>query len=124
MEKRKILFVIHQLNHGGVQKALISALRAIDYEQNEVTLYVRKNRTQLLADVDERVSETIINQDATHYYRKPFSAMLLVAKSVCQVMGKTKWSEAVQKRLVTYINEAQMKYERKKPKKRAFCTQN
>ena len=33
--KRKVLFVVHQLNIGGVQKALISALNAIDYSQNE-----------------------------------------------------------------------------------------
>lgn len=112
MEKRKVLFVIHQLNHGGVQKALISALHAIDYEQNEVTLYVRKNRIQLLDDINKNVSKIIVNQDKTHYYRKPFAAMLLLGKCVSKVVGNVKWEETIQKRLVSYVNESQMKYEK------------
>ena len=42
MGKRKVLIVVHQLNLGGVQKAVLSALDAIDYSQNDVTLYIRK----------------------------------------------------------------------------------
>ena len=42
--KKKVLIAVHQLNLGGVQKALISALNAIDYSKNDVTLYIRKNR--------------------------------------------------------------------------------
>ena len=62
MQKKKILFVIHQLNYGGVQKALLSALNAVDYSENEVTLYVRKNHVDLLDNVNSNVSKIIINQ--------------------------------------------------------------
>ena len=33
MEKRKVFIAIHQLNLGGAQKALMSALNAIDYSE-------------------------------------------------------------------------------------------
>ena len=56
MKKKKLLIVAHHLTIGGVQKSLISALKVIDYEKFDVTLYLRKNRTDLLAFVDERVN--------------------------------------------------------------------
>jgi len=67
MSKRKVLIVVHQLNLGGVQKAVLSALDAIDYSQYEVTLYIRKNRIDLLDQVNPNVSKIIINQDSTKY---------------------------------------------------------
>ena len=111
MNKRKVLIVIHQLNHGGVQKALLSVLDALDYEKNEVTLYVRKNRLQLLPEVNKQVNRVIINEDNTHYYRKPYSALLLFLMLVCDLMHIKGVSEKIQKRLTEYINESQMKYE-------------
>ena len=114
MEKRKVLFVVHQLNHGGVQKALISALNTIDYTKNEVTLYVCKDRVQLLADVNKNVKQVIINKDQTHYYRKPYAAFLVLLKQICRLLKLKTISELIQKNLVTYINEAQMKYAKSK----------
>lgn len=111
--KKKVLFVIHQLNHGGVQKALISALNAIDYAENEVTVYVRKNRVQLLPEVNKNVTEVIVNQDQTHYYRKPYAAMCLLGLKISDLMRNEKWHDKIQKKLVKYINAAQMKYEKK-----------
>lgn len=103
--KRKVLFVVHQLNLGGVQKALISALNAIDYSQNEVTLYVRKNRTDLLPQVNRNVFKIIINQDSTKYYRKPYAIWL-------QLLLKIKNSPKTKQKLNDYIISSQMKYEK------------
>lgn len=111
--KKKVLFVIHQLNHGGVQKALISALNAIDYTENEVTVYVRKNRIQLIPDINKNVTEIIVNQDQTHYYRKPYAALCLLGLKISKLIKNKKWHDQIQKKLVAYINEAQMKYEQK-----------
>ena len=69
MAKKKILIVAHHLTVGGVQKSLISALRNIDYDSNDVTLYLRKNRLDLLPFVDSRV-KVIVNEDKQQYYRK------------------------------------------------------
>ena len=103
--KRKVLFVVHQLNLGGVQKALISALNALDYSENEVTLYVRKNRTDLLPQVNRNVSKIIINQDTTKYYRKPYALWL-------QLLLKINNSQKTKQRLNDYIVSSQMKYEK------------
>lgn len=103
--KRKVLFVVHQLNLGGVQKALISALNALDYSENEVTLYVRKNRTELLSQVNRNVSEIIVNQDITKYYRKPYAVWL-------QLLLKINNSPKNKEKLDNYIISSQMKYEK------------
>lgn len=105
--KRKVLFVVHQLNLGGVQKALISALNALDYSENEVTLYVRKNRMDLLPQVNRNVSKTIINQDTTKYYRKPYAIWL-------QLLLKIKYSQKTKQKLNVYIISSQMKYEKER----------
>ena len=73
--KKKLLIVAHHMTIGGVQKSLISALKALDYDKYDVTLYLRKNRTDLIPFIDERVN-IIINKDPNRYYRKP-SAILL-----------------------------------------------
>lgn len=113
MDKKKVLFVVHQLNYGGVQKSLISALNAIDYGENEVTLYIRKNRINLIEDVNENVSRVIVNEDKTHYYRKPFVVCLMVLEFICDFFNLSKKKEKIHQKLVEYINEAQMKYEKK-----------
>lgn len=105
--KRKVLFVVHQLNLGGVQKALISALNALDYSKNEVTLYVRKNRTDLLPQLNRNVSKIIINQDTTKYYRKPYAIWL-------QLLLKINNSQKTKQKLNDYIISSQMKYEKER----------
>lgn len=105
MSKRKVLIVVHQLNLGGVQKAVLSALDAIDYSQNEVTLYIRKNRIDLLDQVNPNVSKIIINKDSTKYYRKLYAIWL-------QLLLKLSKSKSVQEKLNNYIIDSQMKYEK------------
>lgn len=105
MTKRKVLIAVHQLNIGGVQKTLISALNALDYSENEVSLYVRKNRTDLLPQVNRNVSKININQDITKYYRKPYSIWL-------QLLLKINNSQKTKQRLNDYIVSSQMKYEK------------
>ena len=112
-QKKNVLFVVHQLNYGGVQKAAISALNAIDYSKNEVTLYVRKNRVQLLDRVNPNVSKIIINEDNTHYYRKPYMIGLQVCESVTKILKWRNQEEKIHKKLVMRLNKAQMDYERK-----------
>lgn len=113
MNKKKVLFVVHQMNHGGVQKALLSALDAIDYSKNEVTVYVRKNRTDLLKNINQNVDRVIVNEDRTHYYRKPSAVMFLVLKEIYKFLGNKNKCNEIQKELVKYINQSQMEYEKK-----------
>ena len=111
MKKRKVLVVIHQLNIGGAQKALISALNAIDYKENDVTLYVRKNRLDLLPFVNKYVSKIIINNDNQKYYRKPYSVFLLLQLYLKRMFGKD--TSEVKEKLNKYVFDLKVKYERK-----------
>ncbi|MBQ2724516.1 MAG: glycosyltransferase [Clostridia bacterium] len=112
MKKTKVLFAVHQLNYGGVQKSAITALNAIDYSGNDVTLYVRKNRLQLLPEVNRNVSRIIVNEDPTRYYRIPYLAWLSVCQYMARLVKNRRWDDALQKKIVTYLTEAQMNYEK------------
>ena len=110
--KKKVLIVVHQLNYGGVQKALLSALNAIDYSQNKVVLYVRKNRVDLLEKINLNVSKIVVNEDRTHYYRKPYTVWLTLCENFCRVLRKNDKAELVHQRLVSYLNQMKMQYEK------------
>ena len=87
-KKKNILILIHQLNVGGAQKALISALNAIDYNVNNVTLYVRKARLDLLPQVNSNVSKIIVNDDKTNYYYKLYAVWLQLLQLICKILHK------------------------------------
>ena len=87
MNKKKLLIVAHHLTIGGAQKSLLTALKVLDYEKYDVTLYLRKNRTDLLTFVDERVN-VIINDDKHHYYRKPRAILLQLLISFFKLLSK------------------------------------
>ena len=112
-EKRKVLFVVHQLSYGGVQKAAISALNAIDYSKNEVTLYVRKSRLQLLGDVNKNVKKIIINEDKTRYYRKLYMIYLQVCEAIGKALHLSNLEYESHEKMVTYMNKKQMRFEHK-----------
>lgn len=113
VKKKKLLIVAHHLTIGGVQKSLISALKAIDYEKFDVTLYLRKNRTDLISFIDERVN-IVINDDKHHYYRKPYAVFLQALMAAFNVLGKKKNSEKTNKKLSDYVIKNQMEYEKNK----------
>ncbi len=111
--KKKIVFVIPHLTIGGVQKSLITALKVIDYNEFDVTLYLRKNRTDLLPFVDERVN-VIINDDKTHYYRKPYAVLLQILVEFWKALGKKAKVEKYNNKLKDAIVNYSMEYEKKR----------
>lgn len=111
MKKRKVFIAIHQLNLGGAQKALISALNAIDYAENEVTLYVRKDRLDLLPQVNRNVSNIIINQDHTRYYRKPYAVLLHIKSKINDWLKRS--NESNDEKLKQYIVKKQIEFEKR-----------
>lgn len=110
--KQSVFILIHQLNIGGAQKAAISALNAIDYDQNDVTVYVRKARLELLGQLNPRVSKVIINDDKNKYYRKPYAIYLQWIQKLYKLLGKD--DSTVWERLRDYIADCQMRYEKKR----------
>ncbi len=112
MNKQKLVFVIPHLTIGGVQKSLISALKVIDYDKYDVTLYLRKNRTELLPFIDERVT-VIINKNPNRYYRKPFALVLQLRMMLAKLFGKKDKAKALNDILEEKIRQKAMEYERK-----------
>ena len=112
MMKKRLLVVIPHLTIGGVQKSLISALKALDYDKYDVTLYLRKNRTDLLSFVDERVN-VIVNTAPNRYYRKPYAILLQIKSLVAKVFGKKDKAKKINDILEEKIRCDAMEYERK-----------
>lgn len=110
MEKQKMLIAVHQMNMGGVQKSLLCALRALDYNRYDVTLYVRKNRCDLLEQADPRVNRIIVNNDKTRYYRKPRAVFLFLLYRVAELLHLDYLSP--KRKLETYVADRQMQYEK------------
>ena len=104
--------MIHQLTVGGSQKSLLSALNAIDYEKNDVTLYVRKNKLDLINSINQNVN-VIVNDDTHHYYRKYYSLLFLLLIKASKLLGKKKLEKQFTKRLSNKINNDKLKYEYK-----------
>ena len=111
MTKRKVFIAIHQLNLGGAQKALISALNAIDYSANDVTLYVRKKRLDLLPLVNENISRIIINDDPTNYNHKPYALWLYTLSRIYSLLNKD--HSRIDAKARDYITDKQFEYEKK-----------
>ena len=110
MRKQTVLFVVNHLTIGGVQKSLISALNALDYEKNEVTLYLRRNRIVLLPYINKNV-KVIVNKDKTHYYRKPYAILLQTEIKMCDLFRKE--SSLIKEKLNLYIHNQHQQYEKK-----------
>ena len=111
MEKQKLLIAVHQMNMGGVQKSLLCALRALDYDRYDVTLYVRKNRCELLNQADPRVSRIIVNDDKTRYYRKPRAVLLFLLYRITELLHFNYLPS--KRKLEKYVTDRQMQYEKK-----------
>lgn len=110
--KKQLLFVINHLTIGGIQKTLISALKAIDYGKYDVTVYLRKNRTDLLPYIDKRAT-VIINNDTNKYYRKFRAIRLQLLIELNKLTGRKEKEEKAKKELSELINQYGMKYEYK-----------
>lgn len=111
--KKQLLIVAHHMTIGGVQKTLISASKALDYDKYDVTLYLRKNRTDILDYVDKRI-KVIVNKDPHHYYRKPYALLLQFKIWLSQRLGEKTLEAAFSNELADRIREDSMRYEKKK----------
>lgn len=112
MKKKKIFIAIHSLCFGGAQKSLISALNAIDYSTNEVTLYVRNENLDLLPLVNKNVSNIIINDDKTDYEKKPYALFLFIISKILEFFHFNYSGCRLQEK--RYVNKKKINYEKKR----------
>ena len=111
--KKQLLIVAHHMTIGGVQKTLVSASKALDYDKYDVTLYLRKNRTDLLEHIDKRIN-VIVNEDPHHYYRKPYAILLQLKILLSKKLGNKTLEAAYNNELADRIRKDSMRYEQKK----------
>lgn len=111
--KKQLLIVAHHMTIGGVQKTLVSASKALNYDKYDVTLYLRKNRTDILDYVDKRI-KVVINKDPHHYYRKPYAVLLQFKIWLSKRLGEKTLETAFSNELADRIREDSMRYEKKK----------
>lgn len=112
MKKKKLLIVIPHMTVGGVQKSLISASKALDYDKYDVTLYLRKNRTDLLPLVDKRI-KVIVNTDPNKYYRKPYAIALQAKAFAAKLLGNKAKAKELNGILEEKIRLDMLEYERR-----------
>lgn len=109
---KKVLFVANHLTVGGIQKSLISALNSIDYNTNEVTLYIRKKRLDLLPYVNKNVN-IVINEDKVHYYRLAYSMFLQFLIFICNILKLKEKVSLLTARLSEYVMFSMFENEKK-----------
>ncbi len=100
MKKKQLLVVLNHLTIGGVQKTLITASKNFDYEKYDVTIYLRRNRTDLLPYIDKR-AKVIVNNDPNHYYRKPFALKLQLQIMIAKLLKDKSKVKALESELTS-----------------------
>jgi glycosyltransferase involved in cell wall biosynthesis len=74
--KKRLLFIINNLNCGGAEKALISLLQTIDYEKNSVDLFLFKQEGLFLNQIPANVNLLDVPKNY-HYFDMPLKRALL-----------------------------------------------
>lgn len=64
--QKKIIFVISRMGIGGSQKSLVNALNILDYDNYDVTVYIRENKTDLLKEIPKE-ARVVVNTDNLNY---------------------------------------------------------
>lgn len=113
MNKKKIIFILPQLNVGGVQKTFLNVQRVIDYDKYDVTLYLRKDRQELGNSIDKRI-KVIANEDNNKYYRRPRAVFFQILIFLAGLLGLKTKKEKLDDRLKHLIIRYSMNFEYKK----------
>lgn len=109
MNKRKILFIIPTLCQGGLEHSLITALNLLDKDEYEISLLVLEKKLTLLPLVPDDI-EVLVNNDNSHYFRKPKAILLQMKKSIYNAFGYKKPAKEADNKLTAYIHQQRMKY--------------
>lgn len=110
--KKKIIFVISRMAIGGSQKSLVNALSALDYDQYDVTLYVRENKTELISELPANV-KVIVNTNKRRYEHTPYTLFLYFLISFFVLIGKKNLANQFGIRSRDYIVKRKTNYEKK-----------
>lgn len=110
--KKRIIFTISRMSIGGSQKSLVNALKIIDYNQYDVVLYVRENKTQLIQDIPKNV-RVVVNTNTRRYEHTPYTLLLYLLELFFSVIKQRDASKKAFELSRNYIEKRKEKYEKK-----------
>lgn len=94
--KKKLLFVMNNLNCGGAEKALISLLETIDYSKYEIDLFLFKHEGLFLNKIPENV--TLLNEPKEYSFFD-----MSIKKAVLGCLKKGKFRLAVNRMAAGFV---------------------
>lgn len=108
-DKRKVVFIIHQLTHGGVQHSLFKVLDHVDYDTNDVTLLILYDRLDLIDEIHPKVKKIVCKDK--HNYEKHIPALFMCfLGKICKVLGLNKAQEKLREKEASYVYNKKYKY--------------
>ena len=107
--KRKILFITPSLRQGGVEHSLVTNLRLLNPEKNDITLYLYQDMLELLPEIPDYV-KVIIGVDNTKYFRKPYCVLCLLCYYFLNFFRLTNAGSKVQSKMYAYIHRKKVEY--------------
>lgn len=107
--KMKILFVIHSLSIGGVQKSLISLLNVVDYDKYDITVLVLTNEQTLCSDIGKQI-KVIINDDRQRYFAKPKNFLKLCGVRAAALLGNKEKAEMQNRMLSDSVRQQRFRF--------------
>lgn len=110
--KKKIIFVISRMAIGGSQKSLVNALCSLDYDQYDVTLYVRENKNELISELPANV-KVIVNTNKRRYEHTPYTLFLYFLTRLFGLIGKNDLANQLDTQSRNYIVKRKTNYEKK-----------
>lgn len=96
---------------GGTEKTLVSALNALDHSKYDVTLYIRKNRVDLLPCINKRV-QIILNNSAPEFENSFYCRVCNIAKRFCDNLKLKSLSTKIARSARKYVLRKRTEYEK------------
>lgn len=109
---KKIIFVISRMAIGGSQKSLVNALCSLDYDQCDVTLYIRENKTELISELPADV-KVIVNTNKRRYEHTLYTLFLYFLIRIFGLIGKNDLASQLDTKSRNYIVKRKTNYEKK-----------
>lgn len=104
MSKKKVLFITPSLCQGGIEHSLITALKYLDKNKYDITLFTYREDLSLLPLVPKEV-RVVTDKEKPHYYRKPKALFYNGLSIIAKKLKAKSFSEKISEKLRKYIHK-------------------
>lgn len=110
---KNIVIILPSLQHGGVQRSLLEALKVINTRKYDITIYVYSNCNTLVDLVPANI-KVIIDTDKSHYRRKLKSILLHISLLLAKILKRKEYVKKYSEKIHAFVNRGKSKYPAKK----------